>query len=254
MAIYKNVVKHIGFNMITTGGLAFTNGTVTVKCYTGKDTTVSMGTCGSSPVRSTVKGAVTNSYRLRLSATEMNGDLVRVYCTATGCLPWSQFFYTEANFSPTVSNRIDMAISAVATTAWHSVNSRTITGGIVNTATNISNAVTINGGSLGTVAYVNYVHTAGVVGTVTNAVTTTESLGAIAYRYNVTVSGDPDTPISDVDVWVCTDANGTNVVGNGRTNSFGNVTFHLDAGTYYIWRQKAGYNFTNPITKVVSAS
>jgi len=24
------------------------------------------------------------------------------------------------------------------------------------------------------------------------------------------------------------------------------VTFMLDAGTYYVWREKAGENFTNP--------
>jgi len=30
------------------------------------------------------------------------------------------------------------------------------------------------------------------------------------------------------------------------------VTFYLSAGTYYIWRQKAGYTFDDPDQEVVS--
>lgn len=75
--------------------------------------------------------------------------------------------------------------------------------------------------------------------------------GAIPYEYNITnqVSGQP---IADVDVWVTTDEPGVNVVASGRTDDFGNVTFYLDAGTYYFWSQKAGFNFDNPDTEVVS--
>jgi hypothetical protein len=75
--------------------------------------------------------------------------------------------------------------------------------------------------------------------------------GALTFTYTVTSSVDA-TPISDVDVWVSTDSGGSNIVASGRTNASGIVTFYLDAGTYYLWRQKAGYNFTNPDTEVVS--
>lgn len=75
--------------------------------------------------------------------------------------------------------------------------------------------------------------------------------GAITWVYNVTnqVSGQP---IGDVDVWVTTDIAGSNVVASGRTDAFGNVTFYLDAGTYYLWSQKSGFNFENPDEEVVS--
>jgi hypothetical protein len=53
-------------------------------------------------------------------------------------------------------------------------------------------------------------------------------------------------------MWVTTDEAGNNVIASGRTDSYGNVTFYLDAGTVYIWGQKDGYNFTNPDTEVVS--
>jgi hypothetical protein len=75
--------------------------------------------------------------------------------------------------------------------------------------------------------------------------------GAITWIYTLTRS-DTGLPIADADVWVSTDVAGANVVASGRTNQNGVVTFHLDAGTVYIWRQKSGFNFVNPDTEVVS--
>ena len=75
--------------------------------------------------------------------------------------------------------------------------------------------------------------------------------GGTSKVYTVTdsVSG---LPIADVHVWVSTDTAGANVVASGYTDVSGQVTFMLDAATYYIWRMKAGYNFTNPDTEVVA--
>lgn len=69
------------------------------------------------------------------------------------------------------------------------------------------------------------------------------------YTLTDSVSG---LPIADVHVWVSTDTAGANVVASGYTDVSGQVTFMLDAGTYYLWRQKAGYNFVNPDTEVVA--
>ena len=69
------------------------------------------------------------------------------------------------------------------------------------------------------------------------------------YTVTDSVSG---LPIADVHVWVSTDTAGANVIASGYTDVSGQVTFMLDAGTYYLWRQKAGYNFTNPDTEVVT--
>jgi hypothetical protein len=61
------------------------------------------------------------------------------------------------------------------------------------------------------------------------------------------------TPQDGAAVWVTSDAAGAYLVaGTLTTNSEGNVTFYLDAGTYYVWAQKAGVNFTNPTTITVS--
>jgi len=75
--------------------------------------------------------------------------------------------------------------------------------------------------------------------------------GALMFVYTLTNQLD-STPIADADVWVSTDSVGTNVVASGRTDAFGNVTFYLDAGTYYLWRQKTGWNFANPDIETVS--
>jgi hypothetical protein len=69
--------------------------------------------------------------------------------------------------------------------------------------------------------------------------------GAIPFTYTLTSSAD-SSPIVDADVWVTADAAGNTILANGRTDSDGEVTFYLDPGTVYIWRQKPGWNFDNP--------
>jgi len=77
------------------------------------------------------------------------------------------------------------------------------------------------------------------------------TLGAGATATTYTVLDGDSNPIDGVAVWVTTDEAGTNIVASGTTNDSGKVTFMLDSGTtYYMWSQKAGYNFTNPGTEV----
>lgn len=80
---------------------------------------------------------------------------------------------------------------------------------------------------------------------------TAAGAGAITFTYTVT-STVGSTPIADVTVWVTTDAAGATIVASGTTDASGEVVFYLDADTYYIWSQKAGYDFTNPDTEVVA--
>ncbi len=74
--------------------------------------------------------------------------------------------------------------------------------------------------------------------------------GAITYEYTLTSSVDA-TPIDDALVEVYTEAAMTNKVAQGRTDAFGNVTFYLDAGTYYFKQSKSGWTFTNPKAETV---
>ena len=73
--------------------------------------------------------------------------------------------------------------------------------------------------------------------------------GSIEHTINV---NDGTNPLDGVDVWVTTDEAGESIVARGSTNAMGLVTFMLDAGTYYGWKQLAGYTFTNPQTFTVS--
>jgi len=80
----------------------------------------------------------------------------------------------------------------------------------------------------------------------------TAGAGAITWPYTLT-DGDSGAAIADADVWVTTDLAGGNTVASGKTDQNGVVTFYLDAGTtVYVWRQKSGYDFTNPDTETVS--
>lgn len=82
-------------------------------------------------------------------------------------------------------------------------------------------------------------------------------LGGIVYTYTVTDSTTLN-PLADVNVWVTTDNAGAIVVWQGKTNAFGiavddsNEKPYLAPGTYYFWRQKVGYEFTDPDTEIVS--
>lgn len=79
----------------------------------------------------------------------------------------------------------------------------------------------------------------------------TVGAGATAMTYTLTNS-ITGLPIADADVWATTDIGGVNVVAGGQTNALGQITFWLDSGvTYYIWRQKDGFIFTNPDTEIV---
>ena len=75
--------------------------------------------------------------------------------------------------------------------------------------------------------------------------------GAITFTYTLTSSED-SSAITGADVWATSDQAGNTVVASGVTDASGQVAFYLDAGTYYFWAQKAGFNFTNPDTEVVA--
>lgn len=74
--------------------------------------------------------------------------------------------------------------------------------------------------------------------------------GAVSWTYTVTDSGT-GLPIDGVEVWLTTDIAGANVVVSGVTDTAGEVDFMIDAGNYYVWCKKSGYNFTNPDLETV---
>lgn len=71
--------------------------------------------------------------------------------------------------------------------------------------------------------------------------------GGCRFIYTLTVAGSLD-PISDAIVYVTSDLAGSNIIAGPKvTDEEGKVTFYLNSGsTYYFWRNKGGYAFTNP--------
>lgn len=76
--------------------------------------------------------------------------------------------------------------------------------------------------------------------------------GSVEYIQNVT--DNSSNPLDGVSVIVRTGTSAALIPSaTGMTDAFGNVTFMLDPGTYYIWCQRAGINFTNPTAITVTA-
>jgi hypothetical protein len=79
---------------------------------------------------------------------------------------------------------------------------------------------------------------------------TAAAAGGTVWTYTLT-DADTGNPIAGADVWVTTDSGGTNVIASGITDTSGVVTFALDSGIIYVWRQCSGWNFTNPDVEAV---
>lgn len=77
-------------------------------------------------------------------------------------------------------------------------------------------------------------------------------LGAGAISWPITLT-DGVHVLEGVQVWVSTDAEGTEIVASGYTSSLGIVTLMLDIGTYYVWKSFSGITFTNPESTTVGA-
>jgi hypothetical protein len=76
--------------------------------------------------------------------------------------------------------------------------------------------------------------------------------GAIEWPYTLTNSST-GLPIDGAEVWVSSDSAGNNIIASGTTDTSGEVTFYLDAGTVYVWAKKSGYNIDDqPDMEVVA--
>ncbi len=78
--------------------------------------------------------------------------------------------------------------------------------------------------------------------------------GAGSQEETLTIKDNSGNPISGAETWVSTDEAGTNIVtATINTDDFGQVTFFLDPGTYWLWADDAGHRFSpNPQEIVVS--
>ena len=77
--------------------------------------------------------------------------------------------------------------------------------------------------------------------------------GGITYAYTAHIlATTTNLPLPGVAAWITLDQAGNQIIaGRKLTDAFGNVTFELPAGTYYLWLSHTGQSFTNPTTITV---
>lgn len=76
--------------------------------------------------------------------------------------------------------------------------------------------------------------------------------GTGAVNTPIVIKDVDGAPMDGVEVTVTSDEAGEHAVaGPLYTDALGTVTVRLDAGTYYAWVQRSGYNFVNPTTVTV---
>lgn len=79
------------------------------------------------------------------------------------------------------------------------------------------------------------------------------TVGPGSIEWELTINDTDGDPIGGVEVWITTDEEGDDTIaGTLTTDNFGKVRFMLDAGTYYVWQQRSGYDFSNPTTTTVA--
>ena len=80
----------------------------------------------------------------------------------------------------------------------------------------------------------------------------TAAPGSTEFTYTLTDSVT-SAAIANALVWVTTTNDPDDaIIAQAYTDTNGEAVFYLDAGTYYLWRQKSGYTFTNPDTETIA--
>lgn len=71
--------------------------------------------------------------------------------------------------------------------------------------------------------------------------------GTGSVDFPVIVRSRENVPLSNVEVWITTDALGVNIIaGVMMTDANGSTHFLLNSGDYYLWRRHNTYTFINP--------
>lgn len=83
---------------------------------------------------------------------------------------------------------------------------------------------------------------------------TGSGVGTFSVPLTIKLGDSTLVPECDVIVTTANTSPDTNIHANQRSNANAQVTFNMDEGTYYLWRQKSGINFVNPKTLTIDSS
>lgn len=210
--------------------------------------------------------------KVTLSADEMNGDNIAVIFSDAAGAEWKDLtvsIHTVVAQIDDIYTRIGAPVAASISADIAGVQSDTndiqsrlpaaltADGNIKADALKLNGATPNNLTSAQTASAVldataSSYNTSGTIGAKINSAANATTLGSGAIQHTVTVQDTSSNPIDGAEVWITTDSAGSSVVASGQTNASGQVTFMLDAGTYYQWVQVSGHNFSNPTTVTVS--
>ena len=182
--------------------------------------------------------------KITLTATEMNGDNITVVASDASGAEW---YDLVVNIQTTARQIDDLAYPATS--------GRSLT--VAATGEAAANVTLWKGATAPAMTGDAYARLGAPAGASVSAdiaaIAAASVAGSGAISFSVTVNDESGNPVDGVEVWISTDSAGSSVVaGTLSTDALGVATFMLDAGTYYLWRQRSGYNFANPVTIVVS--
>jgi len=195
-------------------------------------------------------------FLVTLDTTDTNtlGRLRVIHTEAATYLPvWQDFMVVPANVWDSMfgADKLDVAVVEQANIDFGALQKTSLNAATPASVQNIA----ADGSGFTAIPDMATATNLAIVDTVVDAIKlktdTLGGAGAITWTYTLT-DADTGALIDGASVWVTTDSAGANVIASGVTDDSGQVTFYLDAGTVYVWRSRAGYNFTNPDTEVVS--
>lgn len=264
--ISKNAQFITGFAMVTTSGVADTTTAVTTEV--SKD-----GGSFAATTNSATRIGSTNCFNITLTATEMNCDLLMLKVTGASLIPVVITINPELSWTATKAGYVDASISTRSSqisaddiptnaefeartlaTADYVVVGDTIAGitdksGFALTADYDPAKTHID---ISILALESTSQT--ILSNTSNMQFDENGGGSIPFTYTVYSDAPQTLPLSGCKVWITTDEAGLNIVCPAKfSNLFGETTWTLDAGTYYIWRSKVGYIFDNPDTEIIEA-
>jgi len=191
---------------------------------------------------------------VRVSAVQTGDSFARIGATGSGLTSLAQ----AASYTSTRAGYLDNLSAGAAATA---ANQTTIlarlgawTGTGVNTVLGAFKALLSKTATLPTDIGGTFTPTTDSTEALAEGLANVQTEGVGANACTLTCNDTTGAPVADADVWVTSSVGGTVVAGTKQTNSSGQVTFYLDAGsTYYRYAQKDNVNFTNPTAFVASA-
>jgi len=212
----------------------------------------------------TVDADFTKRVKVTLSQAETNGDNLSIRFSDASGAEWCDLaveIQTSIQTLDTIDTNVDSILLDTGTDGVIVATNNDKTGyGLANDAITSATydettAFPIKSADIGATQIARVGADGDTLETLSDQIDNCETLGVGATAVTYTqYAADGVTPLADVDIWATSDEAGTNIIASGITTDEGKWTFYTDIASgnkVYIWRKKAGWNFSNPDTEAV---